>query len=75
MTGNYGLMTIKQFKDMLYALKIQISPQEIQLIINKFIVYNYMIDKTHFLNELNWVRLNDPQSITTNVSIISLCSS
>lgn len=72
MTGNYGLMTIKQFKDMLYALKIQISPQELQLIINKFIVYSYMIDKNKFLDELNWVRLNDPQSIFTDVSIILL---
>lgn len=72
MTGNYGLMTTKQFKDMLYALKIQISPQELQLIINKFIVYSYMIDKNKFLDELNWVRLNDPQSIFTDVSIISL---
>lgn len=62
-------MTIKQFKDMLYALKIQISPPEMQLIINKFIVYSYMIDKNQFFNELNWVKINDPQLFFTDVSI------
>lgn len=62
-------MTIKQFKDMLYALKIQISPPEMQLIINKFIAYSYMIDKNQFFNELNWVKINDPQLYFTDVSI------
>lgn len=62
-------MTIKQFKDMLYALKIQISPPEMQLIINKFIAYSYMIDKNQFFNELNWVKINDPQLFFTDVSI------
>lgn len=37
-------MTIKQFKDMLYALKIPISPPEMHLIIDKFMAYSYMID-------------------------------
>jgi len=63
-------MTIKQFKDMFYALKIQISPQEMQLIINKFIVFSYMIDKNQFFEELNWVRINNPQSFFTEVRVI-----
>jgi len=63
-------MTIKQFKDMLYALKIPISPPEMHLIIDKFMAYSYMIDKKPFLNELNWVKKNDPESFFTNVSII-----
>lgn len=62
-------MTITQFKDMLYALKIQISPPEMQLIIDKFIVYSYMINKKQFLDELNWVKKNDPRSIFTEVRI------
>lgn len=62
-------MTIKQFKDMLYALKIQISSPEMRLIINKFIAYSYMIDKNQFFNELNWVKINDPQLFFTDVSI------
>ncbi|KAF0771867.1 EF-hand domain-containing protein [Aphis craccivora] len=70
LTNNDGLMTTKQFKDMLYALKIQISPSEMNLIIDKFIVYSYMIDKKQFLDELNWVKNNDPQSIFTDVSIV-----
>lgn len=55
---------------MLYALKIQVSPSEMNLIIDKFIVYSYMIDKKQFLDELNWVKNNDPQSIFTDVSIV-----
>lgn len=63
-------MTTKQFTDMLYALKIRVLPLEMQLIINKFITYSYMIDKKQFLDELSWVRINDPQHLfTTDVSI------
>lgn len=62
-------MDVKQFKNILYALKIHLCPLEVQLITDKFTT-NGVIDKKRFLDELYWVNTNDPQSIFKDVSNI-----
>ncbi|XP_050532651.1 uncharacterized protein LOC126900763 [Daktulosphaira vitifoliae] len=54
-SGNKGLMTIKQFMDILYSLNIKLSQHELQPIINQFIIYSYMINTNKFLDKLNWI--------------------